>query len=221
MSGVVQSHNLPQSMTMIRIGGEDYPQISDPRCLVCQSPHRLFIENEILRGRGYTAINRQVRAMDPDALSEHGNRSIAHHVTQRHLTAPAQARKDIIDHRAKQIGLDIMGEGNATDHVTVLQMIVHRGKEQMDMDKLNVSTSDLLRAIQMLDEIEKTSPEGFDAEAQEQAYMVYFEEARERMTPDAFADFCAAIDRSPILAALNKKASGEGQVISGEVVNDY
>jgi hypothetical protein len=69
-----------RSVSMIRIGGREYPVRSSPRCFVCRSPHRLVIEEALLAG---SSLKQIVARLPADcSLTQ---RSVRDHVKEGHL----------------------------------------------------------------------------------------------------------------------------------------
>lgn len=220
----VNPHELPleppTSMTMVLIGGREYPLRSVPNCRTCQSPHRRFIENELLAGRSYKAIVRQLADLeDAGRLGHPSAEALSHHVKQGHLPNPVHTRRQIMEKRAEEIGAKIEGSDSIIDHLTVNQMVIQRGFERLVAGEIEPSVSDLMSAIQFQQRVEETSEEGYDAEAYQNALFAYLEIAQKYIPPEVFNRYGRELSRHPIIQAIAGKALGPAQpeVVPGEV----
>lgn len=209
----------PSSMTMVRIGGAEYPLRSVGNCRTCQSPHRKFIENELLLGRSYAAIERSVADMPPGRLPHPSQEAISNHVKQGHMPAPAHTRRRIIDRRAEQLGAAIAGEDDLVDYLVVNDMVIRRGYERLMSGEIEPGTNELLQAIALKHKIESTSQEGYDAEAYQEAMFAYLEVARKYIPAEMFQQYGRELSRHPILRAIAAKQV-QAQVVEGEVGTD-
>lgn len=203
-------------MVMTRINGRDYPMRSEPKCRTCQSPHREFIERELVAGRSYRAIAKQLEGLPEGAMAHPSDHGIGEHVRGGHLPVPHEQRRDLVEQRAKAIGKSIETDHNLVDYVAVNQMILHRGFERLQAGEIEPDTKDLLTAIATLHKIETTSPEGYDVEAYQEAMFVYMDVAQRFIPPEVFEEYGAALRRNPILRAIAAKQAAENTV-SGEV----
>lgn len=209
----------PESVAMISVGGENFPMRSSATCHTCQSPHRMFIENQLVRGRGYAAIAREIAEMTPGPLPHPTARTLADHVKNGHLPSPALTRRRIIENRAQEIGVNILGEDDLIDHVSFARLTLQRTQERILKGEIDPSVADGLNAAKFLHQVEATSPEGYDHESYEVAFRIFFETAQNYMSGADFQAFTGALSRDPILQALAAKQSG--QTVEGEVDDDY
>jgi hypothetical protein len=201
---------------MIRIGGRDFPIKSVHNCRTCQSPHRMFIENELLSGRSYMGIARQVADLPTGHLPPPGNQSITKHVKEGHLPQPIQTRRRIVDKRAEKLGAAVAGEDDLSDYITLLDMTINRGGERLLAGEIDPGMGDLLNAIGLKQRIEATSTEGYDTEAYQQSMFIYFEEAQNVMSHEQWTRFAKGLASNPLLKALMAKQR-EHEIVSGEV----
>lgn len=215
---VTKDAERPRSMVMVRIGNDDYPMVSEPRCLTCQSPHRLFIERELLRGRAYGAIAKEVAKMPEGTMATPTPSSIGEHTRQGHLPQPAITRRKIIENRAEQIGVSILGEDDLVDHITINELVLTRGYERLIEGDIEPSMGDLLNAIKLQQQIEATSDTGYDAEAYNEAMMVYFTTVQRYMEPQAFQAMLRDLNQNPILRAIRERQEQGGQPKALEAV---
>lgn len=198
------------SLVMIRIGDRDYPQVTSSRCTTCQSPHRRFIENEVVLGRGYKAIERRLVDMPLPKGFEHPSwHGISRHVRDGHMPTPATVRREIIDIEAKRMGAALSEGESLVTHRVVNQTIIQRGFERMMAGEIDVSTSDLLQAISAQAKIESTSTDGYDVEAMQQTLIAYLEIAQSFIPPEMMPRYGQAISKHPIIKALRARQQAD------------
>lgn len=199
------------SLVMVRVGAHDYPLNTSRSCHTCQSPHRRFIENEIVLGRSYNAIARRLADLPTGEFDHPPAQGMARHVREGHLPTPATVRREIIDIEAKRMGAALDGNESLVTHRVVNQTIIQRGFERLQAGEIDVSTSDLLQAIGAQQRIEATSTEGYEVEAMQDALLVYLELAQRFIPPEQMPQYGAAISKHPIIRALAAKQAGQGE----------
>lgn len=212
-----------QSAVMVRVGNADFPVITASNCRVCRSPHRLFIENELVRGAGYASIVRQVEGLDggTGSLGSKPAELISRHYRDGHVPERARTRRIIQERRAEEMGLSILGEENIVTTLSMADSIIQRGNERMLDGELEPDIKDVIAALKLRNDIEKATPKGFDLEIVQQAMQVFWAEVEKRMSPDDMAELGEVLDRHPVLNALRTKmAQAQGQIVAGDVEED-
>lgn len=208
----------PTSLVQVRIGGQDYAMRSEPNCKTCQSPNRLYIESELVRGRSYRSISRSLVGMPEGEKGHPSHESISNHVTAGHVPLGAATQRRIIERRAKEIGRSVEdSEDPLVDYVTVNQMIVHKGFEMLASGSLDIKAADVIGAAKFLKQVEDAAGGDIDTQAWIEATMEYMEIAQRFIPPQAWAEYSAALQASPVLRAL---AARQQQTIEGEVAED-
>jgi hypothetical protein len=209
--------NMPASMVMTRINGKDYPLKSVPQCKTCQSPHRLHIEQAMLQGRTYRAIERELEGLDPGAMGHPSSEGIANHYKEGHMPLPQAVQRRLIERRAEEIGLDMESKVESlVDKVTVAQSIVQKGWEMLAADQSAPTVAETISAIKLLHDMEKATEGSLDQEAWIGAVQVMMEVAREVMADDQWEYFGRKLSAHPVLHALARKNQ---PMIEGEVVD--
>lgn len=196
----------PPSLVMTQIGGNTYPMRSYPTCRVCQSPHRLMIETELVRGASYASIAREVEPLNHRGRSIPGATHIASHVKNNHLPLGAGTRRRLIERRAQEIGRSVEDDQDPlADYLTLQQMIVQRGFEAIQSDSLQVSASDLIQASKFLHQVE-TESSGNDGDLDQETWrdtlMAYMEIAQRFIPAEHWQAYGRALAQSPVLNAL-------------------
>ncbi len=204
------------SMMMVRIGGQDYPVRSEPNCKTCQSPHRQFIEKELLLARSYTVIADSLVGL-PEGYKGHPSKEgIAKHVKAGHLPLGPATQRRLVERRAQEIGRDINNdEHTLADHITVSQMIVQKGVEMVASGSLDIKGSDVLAAARFLHQVEQAAGGETDAEVWISAVMEHMTIVQKHMSSQQQQAYARDLATSPVLKALKAKL----QTVPGEVTS--
>lgn len=205
-------------MVVTKIGNRAYPIRSEPRCRVCNSPHRQWIEAQLVRGMSYRSIAHEVEGMPNGSAKVPSRESIGAHFRNGHMPLGQDVQRQIIERRAREIGRDVEnGDGTSlADHVTVAQMIVQRGVEQVADGTMPLSASDVLKASAFLRQVEASTQGADDAEIWAEAMAVYMGIAQQFIPADKHRAYARALHASPLLRALASRQSRDVEV--GEVV---
>lgn len=211
----------PQSLVMYRIGGENFPLISDPRCKTCRSPYRLHIESEVISARPISMIIERLVLQDSRVdLSAHSVRNhIAKHMPAKH----AQMRR-IAERRATERGKAVEGGlDNLIDGLTVAETIVQKGYEEIVSGRMRLKAKDVIQAAKLLEFFEGAGS-GIDEAMYVEAFMIYHEGAQRFMTEEQFAAFGEFLSSHDGLRRLQeaweRAQRGETTVIAGEIDQD-
>ena len=202
------------SIVSYRLGGREYPMVAVGSCKVCQSPHRMEIESQILAGRTWGMIEKAVKAGDPDC--DLSGRNIRDHYHNSHLPLEQEVGRRIIERRATQRGADIeKGVDTLIDGLTAAELVVQKGVEALQSGELKPDIKDMLTAARLLETF-APSEEGADQAAFVEAFMVYHETAAQVMSPQQFEAFGRALSRNPVLKALAARHGGAEADPDGE-----
>lgn len=209
-------HPNPSSMVMTRIGGVDYPMRSVPSCKTCQSPQRTLIENELVKGRSYAVIRRELEGLPGGDRGHPSAEGISEHVKNGHVPIGASLQRRLIERRAKDIGRNIeAAEESLADYVTVQQMIVSRGFERLQGGEIQPDVKDLIAASRFLHDVESQGDNGLGEEVMLQALHAYLEVARTFIPPDRWAEYGRAMAANPVLLAIAQKQDQQRALESG------
>lgn len=208
-----------RSLVMTQIGGQQYPLRSEPRCGVCQSPHRLFIEERLVRGDSYASIAREVSGLPHGDRTPPSKQSISIHTRNNHLPLGQSTQRRIIERRAQEIGQSVEdSEDPLADWLTLNQMVVQRGVEKIASGELDVTTGDVLRASQFLHDVEQEASEDLDQDVWVEAMMEYMEIAKRFIPPQVWDQYGAALHASPVLRALQaRRETAADQAVQGQI----
>lgn len=193
------------SMLMVRVGNEDFPLKTETNCHTCQSPHRLLIEREILRGRGYAHIARMLADLPEGDHPHPDRRALARHVKRGHLPGPAQARAALIHRRAEQMGVSILDAEDLINEVVVADMVLHAGAERLASGEIKPSVTETLAAAKLLRDFNTEADQNFEMEALTESVMRFYEIAQQMMGEETFKEFLVVLRKDPVLRAIRAK----------------
>jgi hypothetical protein len=209
-------------MSMIRIGNRDYPRFTSPTCRTCQSPHRLYIENQLLLNRTYASIEREVAKMPTGHLPRPGLKSIVAHAKSNHMAAPQAAHRRIMDDRAGELGAALDGVDYLVDIYVLNKMILAVGWEKFMDGKMTITTSDLMAAMQFQHKLDTASDQGLDAQVMQEALAIYMDVATEFIPRERLAEYGSRLRANLVLRALHKRTQGhqdDDEVVDGQVLD--
>lgn len=195
------------SMVMTRIGGRDYPLYSGAQCKTCQHPQRQDIENDILAGRSYLGIWKDLPE-DEDRPSYEG---LIRHFKGGHLPLGPATERALMERNYEATGRRIEEAiDDIVDHITVAEMVVKKGFERMQRGEIAPEMTDLLGAVKIVESIQARTNQDMDHEMWVSACMSMLEDARSVMTGDQWATYSKKLADNPILKALAEKQGGTG-----------
>ena len=201
-------------MVSTRIGGRDYPMRSVPSCYTCQSPQRIVIENDLIKGLSYANIAAGLENAPVGHFPHPNAKQISDHVRKGHIPVGVSSQRRLIERRAKEIGRNIEdSEDSLVDFVTVSQMIVARGFERMQDGEITPDVSDVLAASKFLHQVEQSAGGSVDENTWRDALMAYMEVTRVFIPTERWAEYGAAMNSNPILKSMAKAA--EQKAIGG------
>ncbi|MEV7674976.1 hypothetical protein [Streptomyces sp. NPDC088752] len=196
----------PSSIVMVRVGGRTVPAKTNARCRVCQSPHRVQIEKWILEGYTRPTILAYLADEEPGPLGHPSEKSLRLH-SDKHMSLGDRAQAAILSHRAEQLGEEIKKYGGrVADHLSALDIVVLRGFDALQRGDIKVDANTLMKAIDLKHKIESSVDGGVDANIWRDALMEYMRIALSFIPADRRKEFAAALNASPVLAALSKNA---------------
>lgn len=215
----LQVHD-PRALTMVRVSGQDYPLVRQRNCKVCMSPYRLFIENELAMAKTYQAIIRQLEAADPDG-DHPGWQTIRNHWLRSHVVEPARLKRQIMEDRANQMGMQIIeGESPIYDRQSLVEMLIHRGWEKVLNQEIDISMDHFLKLLDMQQKMATSDQDQIDQQVQQQA-MIRMVQIMDKYIPaEVKQSYFRELKTDPILNAITTKAySEETDVVSSEALD--
>lgn len=127
----------------------------EPRCSVCNSPFRLFIDSMLARGASsYSSIAEKVPGEDGKKLDR---QAIANHA-KRHLGFQDDAIRRVLEAEALEVAQNY--EENVRGAMTrrgALEIALRKGFEDLVAGRTEVEVKDLLAIIQALEKMDETT----------------------------------------------------------------
>lgn len=212
------------SLIQVKIGGRFYDAQRVPQCNTCTHPARGDIELMIIQNHAYRDIAQRFSGTEYEVggetrvFPEIGYMSIYRHFERGHLPVEAAALRQIVDERAKDMGVSYDEQTAAiVDGYTLAKQVLYRTHEGLADGSLRPSVQDGLAAAKLLKEFEQSAGGQLDAEAWSQAMMRYFEIAQQIMPGEMWERFASALSTDPVLAAIRRRLeAGQDDAIEGE-----
>lgn len=127
------------------------PVIFEPRCHVCQSPYREFIEEHLVKGHSYERIAKQIPA-DEDG-KKIDRRSISGHFKE-HMDLQRMAIREELEEEARNLQQNVEeGSLGAKTDRGILKVLVAKGFDDVLKGVSTVEPKDLIQIIKLLNEL--------------------------------------------------------------------
>jgi hypothetical protein len=124
------------------------PKVTEPRCHVCNSPHRSWVEAQIIRAHSYRSIEQAMIGLPEEERIE--RRSIARHVQRGHMNIDDTAIRAIIEEEATIDGKNFEeGVRGALSLHAVLEVMVRKGYEDVLAGNTLVEARDLIQLTKL------------------------------------------------------------------------
>lgn len=212
------------SLIQVSIAGRRYDARRVPNCKVCNHPARIGIEEKILSNVPYRTIAEQysgaeyVERGETKTYPTMDYTAVWRHHTQRHLPVEAAVLREITDRRARQLSEHYEAETERiVDGLTLAEQVVAMTQLGIADGSLRPTINDGLAAAKLLQSV-KDGENPVDGEVWEEAITEFFARAREIMTDDQWRAFGAALNSSPVLAAIRHRQ--EPRAVDAESVEE-
>ncbi len=131
------------------------PVINEPRCRVCQSEHRLWIERQLLKGRSNSAI---AKSLPPDNMGRVvDRRSIANHV-DKHMPLDEAVTRAILQEEADLIGQNWEeGVRGAFTMRGSIEVLIRKAYEDALSGVTTVEPRDLIQMVKLYNDMNENS----------------------------------------------------------------
>lgn len=197
-------------MASYSLGGHTYPMKTVAQCKTCASPHRMEIEQQIIKGRTYRRILEEVQHLDPDSdLSVH---SLKTHFERGHMPMETEVVRRTLERRARERGqpMDEAAE-TVVDGVGFAQVVLAKTLEGIASSKTTPTVADGLAAAKLIEQFGDADQASTEADYVE-AFIVYYETVQAMMTEEQFEQFGRRLASNPTLRRLmTKHASQQGE----------
>ncbi len=183
----------------MRVGGREYPHVSERTCKTCSSQYRDLIEQETVGGRTWKAISRSLP--DDAGLTQ---RNLADHFRNGHLPVAAEATQLLAERQAEERGAVVeIGAARIVDYMEFAQAVMGRVNHRVAAGEVEPGISDGLRAADLL---ARYDPGPTMSEADyAQVLMIYADTAKAVMTSEAHQEFVARLDTNQALQDLAQR----------------
>lgn len=202
---------MEKSLLTVKIGGREYPLRHVSTCRVCTSPFRLDIERALVAGHSY----KNILSLLPDDEDRPSTSDMRKHVRDQHLPLPDIQKRALIERRAEQIGRSIEeGQEILVDYVGVNEMMIQQGFQDLQDGKIAMKASDLISALKLRHDIERTQEGTVSDEMWAEALMEYLSITKRILPPELWDRFGAELQGSPVLQAIAQKMNQQQEIES-------
>lgn len=216
------------SMVPVRIGNRTYQAVRDPRCPVCLHPARVQIEEKILLGEGYRGIADWVSEHDVERFDgqliqwpELTAAQISKHYNANHCPVDARVLHQLQQQYQGELDYEEM-TGRVVNALAFADMTIARTQERAIRGEIEPTFREGLAAARLKAQVVQAAADGEREDRTwyyEQAFEIYFTEARNHMTDEQWERFSAAIMTNPVLRQLTERAQ-QTDVVEAEVVEE-
>ncbi len=128
------------------------PQIFEPRCHVCTSPHRNFIEGLLIKGANYVWVEDNVPGTDGAKIDR---RSVSNHA-KKHMSYQNAAIRAILEEEANLASQNYDdGVRGAITHRGVLEVALRKAYEDIVSGATVVEARDMIQLINTLQKMDE------------------------------------------------------------------
>jgi hypothetical protein len=207
----------PHSVVMVEVNGQQYPMRSERKCKTCQSPYRLEIEKMICAGSSYLSVVSALEGRKSGRLGHPTSENLRHHIEKQHMPLGKTMVHALVRERSNELGRDMETYGSTlVDYVAANRAVIQLGMEGIASGELKPNISEMLAAIRMEHTVQQSLGDGLDAQAWQDAMLIYMEVAQRFIPPDRMGEYGRALATNPILRGI---IAGEKRTIQGAIVN--
>ena len=205
--------NVHTKVAMVTIGGRSYPYKMVSHCHVCQSPHRTYIEKQILLGFSIASVMRDLEGMETGHLPHPERKSLRNNMDN-HVPSPMVAQQKMMETRARAVGKSIEESAESlVDEYVTAKTIVQMGHERIVNGEVKPEISDVLAAAKLILQIESTTDGGLDQDMWVSALSAYFELTTDFIPPEQLQAWRRRMDTHPVLKAIREKREREEEIV--------
>ena len=180
----------------VRVGGHEYPYVTQRNCKVCCTAHRTQIEEQAVAGRPWKVI---AESLPDDAKIS--ARNVQAHFHNRHLPVDHEAVHQLTERQAEDRGAVVeVGAARVVNYREFAQTVVGRVNHRIAAGEVEPGVGDALRAADLLAKYDP-GPQMSEADYAA-AFGHYVAATRAVMTPEQYQDFTDRLDANEALQAL-------------------
>lgn len=168
------------------------PVVSEPRCHVCQSEYREFIEEQLVKGHSYERIAKQI---PPDEDGKKiDRRSISNHLKE-HMDLQRMAIREELEEEARNLQQNVEeGSLGAKTDRGILKVLVAKGFDDVLKGVSTVEPKDLIAIIKLLNELNSNASNS-RAEENEIALRTFVRAIENVCSPEMIKQIVAEAER--------------------------
>ena len=174
----------PPAKTVQGRGSNKMPLIKEPRCKVCQSPHRTLVDQMLVAGLSYSEIERQF------AFAQIPRRSISNHKDS-HLGYEEAAIREVIersaiaDNKNYEEGVQRLVTKNA-----YLEVALQKGYDALVKNETLVEPKDAVKIIEQLQKLQDQN-QGEALDELRVQFQMFMQAVKELIERDRWEDIVA------------------------------
>ena len=217
------------SVVNITVGSRHLPAVLDNTCPVCTHPARPLIEERLLYNDPYPVIaefvsERKAETIDGvritwPALSAW---QIAGHYANNHCPVDVRVLHQLTQQRMDGTEADYdKSTERIIDHVVTLSQIAAIGQERLARGEMTPTVKETISAAKAVAAIDIATRQvdQIDHSAEYEAAMeVYFEAAKQVMSPDQWRSFGALLSVNPVLRRLSGDDSEDAEIVEEDAL---
>lgn len=205
---------LVTSALTYRVGGREYPCKHIRGCHVCDSAHRLTIENGLLTGRSYTRI--QASLPEGHGISLYSIKNHARGTGEpgtEHLPTDHAVLREVAERRADALGLSITtSEQSLVDGHALAEAVIQKTWERVATGAVEPSIKDGLDAAKFISTLGLNGSD-IDQDSFVQAFIAMQNDIAAEVGAEAYQRIGARFNANPVLRALAARwAAQHGEV---------
>jgi len=194
-----------EAFSVVEHNGVEFPLVTERRCIVCNHPDRLIIENAYFQGLRGRAVLAQIES---DNVSE---RNVSEHMNRGHAPTTRDAALALMIQRAREEGLSLEDyEKNKSKELITAELVLDKFRSRLADDDFQPDYKDGLAAIKLLREMtEGSRSEGFDSNDLFVVFSTFLNYTRtvlSRYAPNEVSEAMQALgrllDQDPVLRSL-------------------
>ncbi len=193
----MKTNGYGESVAMYRVGGYEYPMVTVLTCKTCTANPkvRVYIENALINSIPYVQIERSL----PDGY-EVPWRSIRNHLDKLHMPLQQYIRRQIIEKRATDIGLDVANhDGTLVNYLSLGDSVINEVYLRMMDGNIKPDMKDAVAFARLIKASEEKVGEDLDQEIIYQTFLIYQEAVRRNVDEETFSTIAHEITSSPVI----------------------
>jgi hypothetical protein len=191
---------LSNSIAYVQAGSHRYPLITERRCRTCTHPERIRVETEVVQGRPWSAILRDLPG--ESGLSARG---IRNHFVRGHLPIEEETVARLVQRQAEERGHVVAaGADSMVGHVDFASSVLGRVSHLLLTGQATPTIRDGLAAAALMAKLELTQP-AFSEEDFVRASFVFLDAAEEVLPHDMSQAVFERVNSHPATQELSRR----------------